>query len=74
MTHVVISLRGQLDIQRQALRHDNINFTINNIRLIYYINVIMQLSLYSLLRHTLELSYVLRHKPHTVKLIVIVVF
>jgi hypothetical protein len=22
MTHVVISLRGQLDIQRQALRHD----------------------------------------------------
>jgi hypothetical protein len=24
MTHVVISLRGQLDIQRQALRHDSI--------------------------------------------------
>jgi hypothetical protein len=24
MTHVVISLRGQLDIQRQALRHDKI--------------------------------------------------
>jgi hypothetical protein len=22
MTHVVISLRGQLDLQRQALRHD----------------------------------------------------
>jgi hypothetical protein len=25
MTHVVISLRGQLDIQRQALRHDNMD-------------------------------------------------
>jgi hypothetical protein len=24
MTHVVISLRGQLDIQRQALRHDRL--------------------------------------------------
>jgi hypothetical protein len=26
MTHVAISLRGQLDIQRQALRHDIIHF------------------------------------------------
>jgi hypothetical protein len=27
MTHAVISLRGQLDIQRQALRHDRLRLS-----------------------------------------------
>jgi hypothetical protein len=43
MTQVVISLRGQLDIQRQALRHDNVTASFhpddvtadNSVRVIY---------------------------------------
>jgi hypothetical protein len=33
MTNVVISLRGKLDIQRQALRHDSKLIRINDINL-----------------------------------------